>query len=61
MYNAVAENLQEMILNSRMYYQEALDRDMKFNGWPFVIFSLSSGREIIIFAMLTAGFLQTII
>ena len=46
MYNT-ADNLDEMLLNSPMQYQEAFDRDMQLNGWSFLNFSLSSSREII--------------
>ena len=46
-YNTVADNLQEIIPNSPMQYQEALNKDMQSNGWSFLSFSLSSSQETI--------------
>ena len=62
MHNAIAENLQEMILASPMQNQEVLD--MQLYGWSFFNFSQSSSRETLkafdYFISLTVDFLQTI-
>ena len=45
MHNAIADNLQEMILASPVQNQEV--RDMQLYGWSFFNFSQSSSREIL--------------
>ena len=38
LYNSVGDNLQKMLVNTPMQYQEATSRDMQLNSWIFLNF-----------------------
>ena len=47
MYNTIADNLQEMILESPIQYQEVFDRYKQLNDWSFLIISQNNSTEMI--------------